>query len=105
MVHFVVLCKLEEHVTPEKLDDMVRTARSQLLRIPEVLQVRAGKRIDEENQWPFFYAVDCESMDKLAMFRDDPIQVKFVETLIKPNTWAQMELLYELEPGKDIRYS
>jgi len=105
MIHLVVLCKLEEHVTPDRLEDMARAARSQLLRIPGVLQVRSGKRVDPDNQWPFFFSVDCDSMDKLAMFRDDPIQVKFVETIIKPNTWAQLELVYELEPGKDIRYS
>ena len=105
MIHFIVLCKLEEHVTPERMEEMVRAARSSLLKIPEVLHVRAGKRIDPENQWPFFYSIDCDSLDKLAMFRDDPIWLKFVETQIKPNTWAQLELLYELEPGKDIRYS
>ena len=105
MIHLVVLCKLEEQVTPDRLEEMVRSARSQLLKISEVLQVWAGKRVDPENQWPFFYSVDCDSMDKLAMFRDDPVHVKFVETVIKPNTWAQLELVYELEPGKDIRYS
>ena len=105
MVHLVVLCKLEEHITPERLDEMIRSARSQLLKIPEVLQVRAGKKIEEENQWPMFYAVDCESREKLESFRDDPIHVKFVEQIIKPNTWSQLELVYELDPGKDIRFS
>jgi hypothetical protein len=105
MIHLVVLCKLEEHVAPDRLEEMVRAARSQLLKIGEVLQVRSGKRVDPENQWPFFYSIDCDSLEKLTSFRDDPVYVKFVETVIKPNTWAQLELVYELEPGKDIRYS
>ena len=45
MVHLVVLCKLENHVTQEKLEEMARQARTNLLRIPEVLAVRSGKRI------------------------------------------------------------
>ena len=47
---------------------MARSARSQLLKIPEVLAVRSGKRIKPDNEWPYFYSVDIESMDKLAMF-------------------------------------
>ena len=105
MVHLVVLCKLEEHITPEKIDEIIRGARSQLLKVPEVLQVRAGRRVEEENQYPLFYSVDCENRDKLESLRDDPVYVKFMETVIKPNTWSQLELIYELEPGKDVKYS
>ena len=105
MIHYIVLCKLAENVGSDRLDDLVRSARSQLLQIPSVLQVRAGKRIDDANDWEFFYSVDCESKDKFAMYREDPIQVKFFESLVRPSTGERMELLYELEPGKDIRYS
>ncbi|MEM9480604.1 MAG: Dabb family protein [Verrucomicrobiota bacterium] len=105
MVHLVVLCKLEEHVTPETTEEIIRAARSQLLKIPEAMQVRSGKRVDDENQWPLFYAVDCESRDKLESFLDDPIHVKFMEQVVKPNTWSQLELVYELEPGKDVNFS
>ena len=44
-------------------------------------------------------------MDKLEMFRDDPVLIRFVEKVIKPNTWTVQELVYELEPGKDVKYS
>jgi len=105
MVHLVVLCKLNEHVTQKNLEEMARSARSQLLKIPEVLAVRAGKRIKPDNEWPYFYSVDLESMDKLAMFRDDPVFIRFHEKVIKLNTWTVQELVYELEPGKDVKYS
>ncbi len=105
MVHLVVLCKLENHVTQERLEEMARQARTQLLRIPEVLAVRSGKRIESENPYPYFYSVDVESLDKLAMYRDDPNQVKFVEDVIRPNTREQLEMVYELEPNKDVKYS
>ena len=105
MVHLVVLCKLNENVSQKNLEEMARSARSQLLKIPEVLAVRSGKRIKPDNEWPFFYSVDVESMDKLEMFRDDPVLIRFVERVIKPNTWTVQELVYELHPGKDVKYS
>jgi hypothetical protein len=105
MVHHLVLFKLKDHVTTEKVEEMLMQTRMQLLKIPVVLNVKCGKRIDTDNEWPFFLAVDFESMDKLAIYQDDPIHMKFVEEVIKPNTSARMALDYEMEPGKDVRYS
>ena len=105
MVQLIVLCKLNENVSQKNLEAMARAARSQLLKIPQVLAVRSGKRIKPDNEWPFFYSVEIDSMDKLAMFLDDPILIRFVEKVIKPNTWTVQELVYELEPGKDVKYS
>ena len=105
MVHLVVLCKLNENVSQKNLEEMSRSARSQLLKIPEVLAVRSGKRIKPDNVWPFFYSVDLESLEKLAMYRDDPNQVKFTSEVIEPNTVDRQEMVYELEPNKDTRYS
>ena len=93
MVHLVVLCKLNENVSQKNLEEMSRAARSQLLKIPEVLAVRSGKRIKPDNEWPYFYSVDLESMDKLEMFRDDPVLIRFIEKVIKPNTWTVQELV------------
>ena len=105
MVHYIALCKLNDNVSEETVEEMTRSARSQLLKIPEVLAVRSGKKINPENEWPFFYSVDVESMDKIAMFQDDPILIRFIEKMIRPNSWIVQELVYELEPGKDIKYS
>jgi hypothetical protein len=105
MVHHIVLFKLKPGVSTEKLEEMMMNTRMQLLKIPEVLNIKCGKNIDPESEWPFFIAVDFESMDKLALYRDDPIHVKFVEETIKPNTSARLALDYEMEPGKDVKYS
>jgi len=80
-------------------------ARMQLLKIPEVLSIKCGKRIDAEISWPFFIAIDFESMDKFAIFREDPIFVKFNEEVIKPNTADSLSLDFEMDPGKDVRFS
>lgn len=79
--------------------------RMQLLKIPEVLSIKCGKRIDPGLAWPFFIAIDFESMDKHAIFREDPIYVKFIEEVIKPNTSDSLVLDFEMDPGKDVRFS
>jgi Stress responsive A/B Barrel Domain len=77
----------------------------QLLKIPEVLSIKCGKRIDPQVAWPFFIAIDFESMDKFAIFREDPIFVKFTEEVIKPSTADSLSLDFEMDPGKDVRFS
>lgn len=105
MVHHIVLFKLKSEVTPEKVEEMMMTTRMQLLKIPEALSVKCGKRIDPGCEWPFFIAVEFESMDKLALYREHPIHVKYVEETIRPNVSERLALDYEMEPGKDVRYS
>ena len=105
MVHHIVLYRLKHEVTPARVEEMMMNARMQLLKIPEVLSIKCGKRIDPETDWPFFIAIDFESMDKFAMFRDDSIYVKFVEEVIKPNTADSLVLDFEMDPGKDVQFS
>ncbi|MEO6847644.1 MAG: Dabb family protein [Chthoniobacterales bacterium] len=105
MVHHLVLFKLKPKTTDETVENMMRETRMQLLKIPEVLNIKCGKRVDPENKWQFFLAVDFESMDRLAVYAKDPIHVKFVEEVIKPNVSDRLALDYEMEPGKDVTYS
>src|SRR6266851_3960631 len=105
MVHHVVLNKLKPEVTPARVEAMMMNTRMQLLKIPEVMNIKCGKRIDPELPWPFFIAIDFESMDKYAIFREDPVFVKFIEEVIKPNTEDSLDLDFEMDPGKDVRFS
>ena len=102
MVHHIVLYKLKPDVTPARVEAMMMNTRMQLLKIPEVLSIKCGKRIDPELPWPFFIAIDFESMDKQAIFREDPIYIKFVEEVIKPKTSECLALDFEMDPGKEI---
>jgi hypothetical protein len=102
MVHHIGLYKLKADVTPEDTEEMMMNARMQLLKIPEVLSIKCGKRIDPAVPWPFFIALDFESMAKQAIFREDPIYIKFVEEVIKPNTAECLALDYEMDPGKSL---
>ncbi len=105
MVTQVSLYKLRPEITPDRLEDMMRRTRSLLLKIPEVLSVKAGKKIDPFSEWPLFICLDFESLAKQAMCFDDPVWAKFTQEVIKPNTSDQLTLNYELEPGKNIKYS
>ena len=48
MVHHIVLFKLKPEVTPARVEEMMMNTRMQLLKIPEVLSIKCGKRIDPE---------------------------------------------------------
>jgi len=105
MVHHIVLYKLKPEVTPARVEEMMMNARMQLLKIPEVLSIKCGKRIDSNMPWPFFIALDFESTEKLAMTEDDAIYMKFAADVLKSNTSERLTLNYEMEPGKSIKYS
>lgn len=105
MVHHVALYKLQPDVTPEIVEEMIRKSRSLLLKIPEVLSVRSGKKIEPDMEWPFFVSLDFESRNKQAMFRDDPIYLKFLEDVIRAHTTDQLLLDFETDPGRNVKYS
>src|ERR1051325_3214466 len=105
MVHHIDLYKLNSEVTPARVEAMMMNARMQLLKIPEVLSIKCGKRIDPEMDWPFFIAIDFESMDKYAIFREAPVFVKFTEKISKPNTDDSVVLDFEMDRGKDVQFS
>ncbi len=105
MVHHISLFKLKPEVTPARVEEMMMKARMQLLKIQEVLSIKCGKRISPEMEWPFFIAIDFESTDKYDIYADDPIYVKFVEEVIKPNVADTLRLDFEMDPGKDVQFS
>src|SRR5438132_12221197 len=105
MVHHIVLYKLKPDVTPARIEEMMMNARMQLLKIPEVLSIKCGKRIDSHMPWPFFIALDFESMDKYAIFREDSIVVKFDAEITKPNISDSIVLDFQMHPRQDVRLS
>ena len=105
MVHHIIHFALGAHVTSAKLEEMMMNTRMQLLKIPEVLSLKCGKIIDPGSEWAFFMAVDFESMDKLAHYQHDPIYIKFVKETLEPNVKTSLVLNYEMDPGKNVRYS
>lgn len=105
MIHHVVFFQLKPEVGPSILEDLVRNSRSLLLKISEVLNVRSGRNVDPKSQWTFFFSIEVESLDKLAIVLDDPYHLKFVEKWVKPHTSAHFTMDFELDPSKDLKYS
>ena len=105
MVHHVSLFKLKPEITPEQLESLMMTTRMTLLKIPEILSVKCGKNIDPKNEWRFFIALDFESLEKLAMTEDDAIYMKFMAETIRALTAEKLTFNYEMEPGKNVKFS
>lgn len=105
MIHHLVLFKLNPDVDDEKIEWMMRETRMQLLKIPEVLAVRCGKRIVEKQEWPFFLSLEFESTEKLALYMAHPIHIKYRDEVVFPNITGHVMYDFEMEPGKDVRYS
>ena len=105
MVLQLMLYKPRPETGDEAVDDLMRRARSQLLRIPQVLSVRAGKEIVASSDWPLVVALEFESRAKQAMAHDDPMWLKFTHETIGPHVAASCSLDYELEPGRNVKYS
>jgi len=105
MIQHLVLFKLRPEVDEERIEWMMRETRMRLLKIPEVLAVRCGKRIPADQDWPFFLAVEVESTEKLALYLEDANHIKFRDEVIQPWVSERLALDFEMEPGRDVRYS
>jgi hypothetical protein len=105
MVLEVLLYKLRPEVEPDAVDELMRRARSQLLRIPQVLSVRAGKEIAPFSEWPFAVALEFDTRAKQAIAHDDPVWLKFTHDTMGPHVREHLSLQYELEPGRNVKYS
>ncbi len=100
MIHHLVLYRLKPEVTPEGLEEMLMKTRMQLLKIPEAMSVRCGRRIDPGNEWPIFVAVEFDSKERMLMFMEDPVYIKYLENVVRRHTSESLRLDYETEPKR-----
>ncbi len=105
MIQHVVYLQLKPSVDAVLLEELVRSSRSLLLKIPEVLSVRSGRNIDPSSQWQFYFAIEIDSLEKLSFALDNPFHLKLMEKFIKPHVLAQFTLDFELDPSKNLKYS
>lgn len=105
MIHHVVYFQLLPGVDQPTLEDLVRTSRCQLLKIPEVLGVRSGRNIDPESRWQFYFSIEVDSLEKLRITLDSPFYLKLFEKTFQPRISDQFSLDYELDPSRDLKYS
>lgn len=105
MVHYIALFRVGKDKDDDELEEMIRISRTCFHRVNEAHNFRSGRSIDPKDEFGFFISADFESLDKLAMFREDPNYLRFETEVIKPRTTSTRELLFETEPGKDPKYS
>ncbi len=105
MIHHVVYFQLRPEVDKPAMEELVRTSRSLLLKIPEVLAVRSGRNLDPSSRWQFYFSIEVDSREKLKITLDDPFHLKLMEKWIRPKIADSFSLDYELDPSKDLKYS
>jgi hypothetical protein len=105
MIHRAVHFQLKSGVDEAVLAGLVRTSRSLLLKIPEVLAVRSGRNLDPASPWGFFFAIEVDSRAKLRVVLDDPHHIKLMDRVIGPHTESMVAMDYELDPSRDLKYS
>jgi hypothetical protein len=105
MICQVSLFTLKPEITAERLEEMMWSSRTSLLRIREVLHLNVGKRIKDSDPWDWFISIEAESLDKLAILQDDPQYFKFVREVIEPSVDKRQVLTFEMDPRKDVKYS
>ena len=105
MIHHVVYFQLRPGVDAVVIEELVRTSRSLLLKIPEVLAVRSGRNVDPASQWQFFFSIEVDSLEKLRVTLDDPFHLKLMETWLKPRISDSFTMDYELDPSRNLKHS
>ncbi|MDZ4816940.1 MAG: Dabb family protein [Verrucomicrobiota bacterium] len=100
MIHHIALFKLKPGVTEAKLDEMILESRIRLLKITGVNNLKVGKNIDTAHAHQFFYAVDLENPDRVDIFLNDALLLKYQEEIIKPNTLERSNFCFEMETNK-----
>jgi hypothetical protein len=106
MIYHLMLLTTKPEVLPSKLEEIMVETRIRLLKITEVNNLRVGKRIDTENNpHTYFFSFDVENMDKLAYVMENAVYVQFEKQILGAFVASSKILDYEMEPGKDVRYS
>ena len=105
MVYHLILCRLKTETKPPDVEAMMRGTLALLLKIPEVKSIRCGQGIPPDSLGAFFVAMEFESLDRLAQFRANPLAGVWKREQLDPNVASLSEWDYELEPGKDPKFS
>src|SRR3984957_5438892 len=106
MIHHVVFLTTKPEVISTKLEEIMVETRIRLLKIPEVNNLRVGKRVDTTNNpHTYFFSFDIENMDKLAYVQENAVYIQFDRQILGPFVASTKVFNYEMEPGKDVRYS
>ncbi len=106
MVHHVKLIHFKPGTTPEQVESFLVESRIRLLKIPEVMNLRCGKKIDVKgNPYDVVVTIEFENMAKLNIAHDSDVYVKYEKQILDTFVAKSTTLNFEMEPGKDVNYS
>ena len=106
MVHHICFLKLKAGLKPEQVETLMVETRIRLLKIPEVINLRVGKKINlKDNPHDVFFSLDCENLNKLRIIHDSAIYIKFKQQVLDHYLESLTAFDYEMDPGKDVAYS
>lgn len=106
MLHHILLVRLKPTLPPDEVENLMVESRIRLLKIPEVMNLRCGKRIDlQNNPYDFFIAVDVENSSKMRVVEESAVYLQFRHRILNPAAAETLRLDYEMEPGKDVAFS
>lgn len=105
MLNHVLLAKLKDGLPKEAVEELMVESRIRLLKIPEVMNLRCGKKIDPSAPYDFFISMDVENTGKLKVVQQSAIYLQFRHQVFDSKVESSLQSNFEMEPGKDIRYS
>jgi hypothetical protein len=106
MVHHIRFLKLKANTKPDQIENLMVETRIRLLKIPEIMNLHVGKKIDPKgNPYDVFFSLDVENMAKLRIAEDDAVYIKYKHQILDQYVEQETAVNFEMEPGKDVAYS
>jgi hypothetical protein len=105
MIHHLLLARLKTDLPANAVEELMVESRIRLLKIPEVMNLRCGKKLEEDNPFDFFISMDVENGGKLKVVEQSAIYLQYRHQIFDPKVEEMKKMNFEMEPGKDVRYS
>jgi len=107
MIHHLKLIHLKPGLPAQRVEEMMVESRIRILKIQDVLSLACGKKIPGKEEMPhdLFLALEFENSLKRTAAFDHPLYHQFETQVLKPNAQKIEVLEFEMDPGKDVRFS
>ena len=107
MIHHLKLIHLKPGLPAQTVEEVMVESRIRILKIQDVLSLACGKKITGKEETPndLFLALEFENSLKRTAAFDHPLYQQFEAQVLKPNAQKIEVLEFEMDPGKDVRFS
>ena len=108
MIHHLKLIQLKADLPVDRVEEMMVESRIRLLKIQDVLSLACGKKmpvLGQKTLADLFIALEFENSLKRTATLDHPLYQQFEVQVLKPNAEKIEVLEFEMDPGKDVRFS